>query len=105
MFFDNYKQHAEARLRPSLLWEYELSNFDWYAMKAIVFQRVIERGRLDDFYAVLNIYGLAEFREGIKIIPFLNPKDMRFVCNFFGLNKKDLVCYTQKQLRQKHWNS
>lgn len=105
MFFDNYKQHPEAQIRASLLWEYELNDFDWNAMRNIVVQRVVERGRIDDFYAVLNLYGLNEFKEGIKKIPYLNAKDLNFVCTVFGLNKRELICYTQKRLHQKHWNS
>lgn len=105
MFFDNYKMHQDARLRSSLLWEYDLDRFDWDAMQNIVLQRVIERGRITDFYAVINLYGLESFKEGIKNIPNLNEKDIAFVCTVFGIKKKELKCYTQKQLRQKHWNS
>ena len=84
-----------------MLWEYELENFDWEAMRTVVLQRVIERGRMDDFYAALNLYGLNGFKEGIKNIPYLNAKDIAFVCKVFGLKKRELKCYIQKQLRQK----
>ena len=56
MYFENYKLHQDAQVRPSLLWEYELEHFDWNAMQSVVIQRVIERGRINDFYAVLNLY-------------------------------------------------
>lgn len=105
MFFYNYKKHQDARLRSSLLWEYDLARFDWDAMQNIVLQRVIERGRITDFYAVLNLYGLKKFKDGVKNIPHLNEKDIAFVCTLFGIKKQELKCYTQKQLHQKHWNS
>ena len=105
MFFDNYKKHQDARLRSSLLWEYDLARFDWDAMQNIVLQRVIERGRINDFYAVLNLYGPKSFKEGVKNISYLNEKDIAFVCTIFGIKKQELKCYTQKQSRQKHWNS
>lgn len=105
MFFDNYKQHPKAKLRASLLWEYELNDFDWNAMRNIVLQRVVERGRINDFYAALNKYGINEFKEGIKSIPYLNAKDLAFVCTVFGLKKRELKCYTQKRLHKTHWNS
>lgn len=79
MFFDNYKQHKTARIRESLLWEYDLSRFDWQAMRLIVVQRVVERGRMEDFYALLNMYGIEGVRESIKEIPVMSPKDMSFV--------------------------
>lgn len=75
MFFDNYKQHKTARIRESLLWEYDLSRFDWQAMRLIVVQRVVERGRMEDFYALLNMYGIEGVRESIKEIPVMSPKE------------------------------
>ena len=105
MFFDNYKKHPDAQLRPSLLWEYKLEYFDWNSMRETVLQRVVERGRPDDFYAVLNLYGLKGFKEGIKNIPSLNKKDIIFVSTVFGIKKHELKCYTRKQLHSKHWNS
>jgi hypothetical protein len=74
-------------------------------MQTIVLQRVIERGRLSDFYAVLNLYGQKAFVEGIKNIPYLNDKDIAFVCTVFGVKKHELKCFIQKPLNQKHWNS
>lgn len=105
MFFDDYPSHLDARIRPSLLWEYELDGFDWLAMRNIVVQRVIERGRINDFYAALNLYGLSGFKEGVKNIPYMNSKDKTFVCSVFGIKKNKLTCYTQKPLHQPHWHS
>ena len=104
MFFDNYQQHIDSQLRPTLFWEYDLSRMDWEKMRTLVVQRVIERGRMDDFYAILNMYGLEGVKEAIMDIPTLNPKDLSFVCSVFDLKKEDLKCYTRKQSRWKHWN-
>jgi len=104
MYFDHYKEHPEARIRPSLLWEYDLTCFDWKNMKNIVLQRVIERGRISDFYAAMNLYGFESFIDGIKDIPHLNKKDISFVCTVFGIKKHELKCYTHKQLHPKHSN-
>lgn len=98
MFFDDYKQHADAQVRTSLLWEYDLARFDWQKMRTLVVQRVVERGRRDDFYAILNLYGLEGVREGIREIPTLTPKDRSFVCTTFHLKKEELKCCTQKPI-------
>lgn len=87
MFFDNYQSHKKAQVRPSLLWEYEMENFDWDAMRTIVLQRVIERGRLDDFYALINLYGLNGVKEGIKNIPYLPCKRSRICLRRVWLEK------------------
>lgn len=52
-------------------------------------QRILERGWLKDFYAAFNIYGGIEgFREIVKDVPYLSPRDINFVCIAFNLKKK-----------------
>ena len=105
MFFDNYNLHKDAKIRNTLFWEYDFDKIDWQQMKGLIVQRVIERGRMDDFYAILNLYGMEGVKEAIKQIPYLNPKDMTFVCYVFEIKKEDLKCFTKKQLKNQHWNS
>ncbi|HHT22024.1 MAG TPA: hypothetical protein GXZ87_01760 [Bacteroidales bacterium] len=104
MFFSDWKEKSVGKeISKSLLWEYDLSKFDWDAMRVLVVQRVIERGWLDDFYAMIRLYGgIENVREIIKEIPALSPKDMNFVVHFFEIEKEELKCYTRKQLREKH---
>ena len=43
--FDDYRKCEEAcAVSPSLLWEYDLSDFDWWKSRKVVVQRVLERG-------------------------------------------------------------
>jgi len=79
MFFDNYKSHIGAQVRKTLLWEYDLDQLNWDEMRTLVVQRVVERGRMDDFYAILNRYGVTGVQEAIKQIAYLNSKDLAFV--------------------------
>ena len=105
MFFSDYKDHKEASLRKSLLWEYDLSLFDWNTMRNVVVQRVVERGWKEDYYAILNMYGLKGVKEAIREIPYLNEKDTSFVIAVFGIKKEELRCYIKKQSTPQHWNS
>jgi len=105
MFFDNYKSHKSAQIRRTLLWEYDLDRFNWDNMRTLVVQRVVERGRMDDFYAILNLYGLKGVQDAIKQISYLNPKDISFVCSVFNLKKEDLKCFTKQQSTLQHWDS
>ena len=85
--FDEYKTYTgDSSISPSLLWEYDLSHFDWWKSRKIVVQRIIERG-------------IEGFREIIKQVPSLSARDMNFVCIVFDLKKEDLKCYTRKLLR------
>ena len=105
MYFDNYKQHSDAKINPSLLWEYNLSDFDYHQMRNVVVQRVVERGWHNDFYVALNTYGLDGMKAAIKEIPYLNDKDMNFVSVVFEIPLSELKCYERKQSRPAHWRS
>ena len=106
MFGDWKEKSNNVELSKSLLWEYDLDNFDWYDMRIVVVQRVIERGWFNDFYAAIKLYGgLEQFKSIIKEIPVLSPKNIAFVCAVFELKKEDLKCYTRKLSREILLNS
>lgn len=105
MYFDDYINHPDAKINPALFWEYDMSEFDYEDMIQIVIERVIERGWPEDWYAILNKYGEAKIIDTIKLIPYLNDKDMNFVSKVFEIPLTEMRCYTRKQSRQEHWNS
>lgn len=105
MYFSDYKQHPIRTVKPSLLWEYDLTTFDYQAMRRVVVQRVIERGWPDDFYAIFNLYGEDGVKEAMKEITYLNDMDMNFVHVVFDIPLDQLKCYQNKKDRPAHWNS
>lgn len=86
------------QIKQSLLWEYDLANFDWQYMRALVVERVIERGWDEDYYAMFALYGGIENVRSIiqDEVLFLSNKDIAFVCVAFDLKKEDLRCCTRK---------
>ena len=101
-FFEDYAKLGCTTINPALLWDQDISTFDWWEGRKLVVQRVIERGRPEDFCAAFNMYGGIEgFREIIKTLPYLSDKDINFVCTFFDFKKEDLKCYTRSLLREK----
>jgi len=105
IYLSDYKKHPDAKINPALLWEYNLSDFDFQKMRNVVVQRVIERGWPNDWYAALNLYGEKGIKEAIKAIPYLNDKDMNFVSHVFKIPLSKMRCYEKKQFQQARWNS
>ena len=104
VFLDKYISGNHS-INRSLLWEYDIDNFDWHNSKSLVVQRIIELGTPEDYYAAFDLYGGIEgFREIIKTVPYLNNIDINFVCIFFNLKREELRCCTKRQLNQKRWN-
>lgn len=92
-------------IRKHLLWDYKADDFDYNKGKAIVVERVVQRGNMDDWLTIFNLYGYDEVREQIKRIPYLNDKDMNFVHHVFDIPLNELKCYTKKQSAEPHWIS
>lgn len=105
IYLEDYKKHPEAKINPTLLWEYDLADFDYQQIRNIVVQRVIERGWPSDWWAALNMYGEKGMKEAIKSIPYLNDRDMNFVSKVFEIPLSKMKCYARKQSQPIHWNS
>lgn len=105
MYFDDFKKFPGATLNPKLLWEYNMADFDYQDMRNVVIQRVIERGWPNDWYFILNLYGVDGVKSAIKSLAYLNDKDMNFVSHQFGIPLTSMKCYEKKQLATQHWNS
>lgn len=105
MFFDGYEQHTNENVNPALLWEYDLTCFDFNDMRNVVVQRVVERGWKADWYAILNMYSLNGVKQAIKEIPYLNEKDMQFASLVFDIPFNEMKCFSNKPSMPAHWNS
>ena len=106
MLFDDWKDKDPLKVSPTLLWDYDLSTFDWEKGKVIVVQRIVERGWDNDFYAAMQLYGgLEAFIEIVKQVPYLNERDMNFVSKALQIDLNDLQCYNNKKYREQLLNS
>jgi len=90
-----------------LLWDVDQSAIDWLAVRKFVVRRVIERGGMNDFYALFKLYGGIEgVKEIIRELPtFLSARDEALVLTLFDLQKEELQCYKRRQSRSAYLNS
>ena len=104
--FDSYKAGGHP-FNNSLLWEYNVNTFDFQRSRAIVVARVLEIGRLSDFYAIFDLYGGVEgvARIAKNEVTGLDDKSFVFMCNAFNLKKEETKCYKAAQLRKQRLTS
>ena len=100
MFFSDWQtntKYKDAEISPTLLWEYDMTNFDWNYMRRVVVERAIKLGDMGDFYAAIKLYGgLDNFIKIIKDeVVSLNKMDISFVKSVFGILPDDL--YSEKR--------
>ena len=100
--FEDWQTHRPEEISKALLWEYDTDapTWDWEYMKPLVVERVIERGNISDYYALLQRYGgFGPVRDVVRRLPRLSLIDQNWVCRLFHLNKEELACYTRNQSR------
>ncbi len=105
MYFDDFAKHPDATLNAKLLWEYRLPEIDYQAMRDVIVQRVVERGWPNDWYFILNRYGIDGVKAAIRNVSYFNEKHMIFVSHQLGIPLTDLKCYEKKRSAPQHWNS
>ena len=103
MLFSDWKEKSKGLEVPTrLLWDVSLTDLDWYDIRKLLVQRVVERGKMEDFYAVIRLYGgIESFREIITEVHHLSDRNMALVCRVFDLEKEELGCYKRKKRREK----
>lgn len=103
MLLSEYKKHKEAKLNNVLLWDIDLNIFNFQSGKRIVTERVVEYGNLEDWYAILNMYGVKAVKDVIKNINIMTSKDLNFVHRFLNIPLNNLKSYHNKLSGKKHW--
>ena len=100
------KDNPDVEIDKRLLWEYNMSNFNWQKCRHIVVERVINIGGVNpkaNMLALFKMYGGYEnVRKIIKneVIGFSKFGE-EYVCDAFELKREDLKSYKRKQKRIK----
>ncbi|GHT12936.1 hypothetical protein AGMMS4956_08310 [Bacteroidia bacterium] len=99
------KVKPDATIPKYLLWDMNLDEFDMQKGRALVVERVIQRGAPEDFYTIFKMYGgVKGVRQIIQNeIYHLHPRDIAFVCATFDLKKEKLECYKRRRPQVVPW--
>ncbi len=72
----------KPKIRPHLLWEYNLESFNWQKSYKIVIERVIQRGTLEDWREIMAFYAPDQIKETIAWSKQLDQRDKNFASLF-----------------------
>ena len=100
------KKQSSYSIPKRLLWDIDVQRFDLQKGRAIVAERVAERGNLEDFHAMFSLYGgVKKVRDIYKNeVGSLNSRALAFICAAFDLKKEEMRCYTQRRSKAVQWN-
>ncbi|MFM9840300.1 MAG: DUF6922 domain-containing protein [Cyclobacteriaceae bacterium] len=65
-------------INPALLWEYDLDTFNYEKSYKIVIERVLERGNLEEWREMVNLYTKDQILETIEWSAQLEQRDKDF---------------------------
>ena len=89
--------------RQSLFWDCNLSTLDVEKHKRQIIVRVLERGTMEDWETIKNLYGKATILEEAQQARSLTKYALSFCSVYFGVPKEEFRCYTQIAYLQQHW--
>jgi hypothetical protein len=65
-------------INPALLWEYDLETFDYKKSYKILIERVLERGNLEEWREMVQLYSREQILETIEWSAQLEKRDKDF---------------------------
>ena len=65
-----------------LLWEYDISTFNFDSSKQVVIERIIERGRIEDWHEMMAYYGKEKVLKVAARSKQLSERDKNFTIIF-----------------------
>jgi hypothetical protein len=95
---------TELALRPSLFWDADVSKIDLRKHKAQVIERIILRGRLEEFRAMLQYYGMNTVRDVLLDARYLDKRTLSFCSTIFETPETEFRCFKLAQSNPGHWD-
>jgi hypothetical protein len=74
----------------NLFWDCDVADVDLKKNKRYVIERVITRGRMEDFEKLLTLYSKEEIKEQLKKSKELDPKTRHFCSWYFDIPENEL---------------
>jgi hypothetical protein len=91
-------------LSKQAFWDVDMNKIDYEKNAVHVVEKVIERGKAEDFESLLKFYGFNKVRDLALQALWLSDISINFCCALFKVKPIDFKCYEKKQLNRQHWN-
>ena len=91
-------------LSKQAFWDVDMDKIDYEKNAAHVVEKVIERGKAQDFDNLLKFYGFQKVGELALQANWLSDISINFCCVLFKVKSTDFKCYEKKQSNRLHWD-
>jgi hypothetical protein len=93
-----------SKLSPTLFWDVDISTLDAEKHASYIVERVLSRGKMEDFKLTKAYYGKPKIKRISKKLRYMDDRVLHFCSIYFNVPISDFRCYTTKQLNLTHWN-
>jgi hypothetical protein len=83
-------------IRPFLLWDVNMDNFDFSIHKQLVIERCCTLGNISDYKEILSFYGLETVKNELLKSASLDPKSLSFFSKIFNIPVEKFKCYSKR---------
>lgn len=94
----------ELELRPSLFWDVNVQQIDLQKHQASVIERIMLRGRYEEYKAMMRYYGRAIVKNTMLNARYLDKRTLAFCSTIFDVPETEFRCYKLAQLNPEHWD-
>lgn len=91
-------------LRKSLFWDVNVESIDLQKHKLSVIERITQRGRLEEFKAMIKFYGKENVKNTLLNVRHLDKVTLAFCSCYFDVPETEFRCYKLAQLNPEHWD-
>lgn len=92
----------ELNLRPDLFWDVDIATVNLQKHKVSVIERITQRGRLEEFQAMLEYFGKDTVKDVLINVRFLDKVTLSFCSTYFNVPISKFRCYKLAQLNPEH---
>lgn len=94
----------ELQLRPSLFWDTDIQNIDLQKHRAAVIERIMVRGRYEEYKAMIRYYGKTTVKQVMLNARHMDKRTLAFCSTIFDVPETEFRCYKLAQLNPEHWD-
>ena len=94
---------AASIFSTNLFWDTDVTALDTKKHARYIIERVLLRGRLSDWFALVRLYGLEEIKQESMKLRYLDKVTLNFCSKLFNVPKSKFRCYNQPRSIQKLW--
>jgi hypothetical protein len=94
---------SKPDISKTAFWDVNFDEIDFEKNSRDVINRVLMNGRLCDWKAINQFYGIEKIKHEIVQMRYLSNITLNFCSFFYNIPKEDFRCYRLKQSIPQHW--